>query len=189
MDRWVPDRTKATGIRPGVGVEKISVVTQTPVNDLTGAVDLICYDFDGVMTDNRVWVSEDGREAVAVNRADGMAVAALRQAGLRQIILSTETNPVVAARARKLKIEIIQGLADKAATLTAFTREHDIDLARVAFIGNDLNDLSVMSLVGYPIAPADAHRRVLALACHVTAAKGGDGVVREFCETLFPGVL
>jgi 3-deoxy-D-manno-octulosonate 8-phosphate phosphatase (KDO 8-P phosphatase) len=143
---------------------------------------LICYDFDGVMTDNRVLVDESGREAVMVNRGDGLAVAAFKRQGLAQIILSTETNPVVAARAAKLGIPVLQGLDDKAATLTAWAAQQGFDLARTVFIGNDINDLEVMKLVGWPVAPADAHSQVLAMARIVTNARGGYGVIREFLD-------
>lgn len=146
------------------------------------AIDLICYDFDGVMTDNRVLVDQDGHESVMVNRGDGLAVAAFRKLGLAQMILSTETNPVVAARAAKLGIPVMHGLSDKAATLRAHTARDGIDLGRVVFIGNDINDLAVMKLVGWPVAPADAHPSILAIARLVTVARGGYGVIREFLD-------
>jgi YrbI family 3-deoxy-D-manno-octulosonate 8-phosphate phosphatase len=150
---------------------------------LIGKLDLVCYDFDGVMTDNRVLVSQDGAEAVWVNRSDGLAVAAIRATGLPQIILSTETNPVVAARAAKLRIPVLQGLDDKAQALTSYATENNFDLARTVFIGNDVNDLAAMALVAYPMAPAEAHPRVQSIAFHVTQAAGGNGAIREFYET------
>ena len=146
--------------------------------------DLLVYDFDGVMTDNRVLVFQDGTEAVFVNRSDGWGVAQLRKAGFRQIILSTETNPVVSARANKLQIEVVQGSSDKARDLVAYCQTNSIDLTKVLYIGNDLNDLDAMRLVGFPIAPADAHPEVLRIAKHVTCARGGEGVVKELSEWL-----
>lgn len=145
-------------------------------------LDLICYDFDGVMTDNRVLVTEDGTEAVMVNRGDGLAIAAFKKLGLPQAILSTETNPVVAARARKLGIPVLQGLGDKVAALTRFAAEGGYDLGRTVFIGNDVNDLGAMALVGWPVAPADAHASVRAIARIITQARGGFGVIREFLD-------
>lgn len=145
-------------------------------------LDLICYDFDGVMTDNRVLVDETGREAVFVNRGDGMAIAAFRHLGIAQIIMSTESNPVVAARARKLSIPVVQGLSDKAAALKAHMAEAGADPSRVLYVGNDVNDLAAMRLVGYPVAPADAHPTILALACFVTRARGGEGVIRDLID-------
>ena len=149
------------------------------------SIDLICYDFDGVMTDNRVFVFQDGREAVAVNRADGLAIAAIRRRGIPQIILSTETNPVVAARADKLGIPAIHGVDDKAIVLTDFAARNDHSLQRTVYIGNDLNDLSAMRLVRYPVAPQDGHLKICDIAVLVTNACGGHGVVREFYETVF----
>ena len=146
--------------------------------------DLIVYDFDGVMTDNRVLVLQDGTEAVLANRADGWGIGRLRQAGFRQIILSTETNPVVSARAKKLGLDVLQGSGDKLRDLTTFCKSHDMALERVLYVGNDVNDLDAMRLVGLPVAPADAHPAVLALAKHVTRARGGEGVIKELSEWL-----
>lgn len=136
------------------------------------------------MTDNRVLVSEDGREAVFVNRGDGLAVSALKKLGVRQIILSTETNPVVAARGRKLGIPVIQGQADKAAALRDYADKEAIDLSRAVYIGNDVNDLAAIHLVGFTVAPADARESVKAVATFVTHARGGEGVIREFFELI-----
>ena len=151
--------------------------------------DLICYDFDGVMTDNRVYIMQDGTETVMVNRSDGLAVAALKRVKVTQIIMSTEENSVVKARAKKLNIPALQGLENKAEALQAYTFEARIDLARTAFIGNDVNDLSAMKLVGFPVAPSDAFPPILDIAKHVTRAPGGAGVIREFCDTFYPGVI
>lgn len=151
-------------------------------------VDAVCYDFDGVMTDNRVLVDETGREAVFVNRADGMAVSALRKMGVPQIIMSTETNPVVAARAAKLQIPVLQGLEEKSVVLARYLDDNGFDPARTVFIGNDLNDLSAMRLVGIPVAPADAHSTIRSLACFVTTARGGEGVIRDFVENFLCAV-
>jgi 3-deoxy-D-manno-octulosonate 8-phosphate phosphatase (KDO 8-P phosphatase) len=149
----------------------------------TRTVSLVVYDFDGVMTDNRVLVDETGREAVMVNRSDGLAVSMMRALGIPQVILSTETNPVVAARAGKLRLPVVQGLADKVPALEGYAAEHGYDLAATVYIGNDMNDLEAMRRVGMPIAPADAHPLIRALAVFVTRARGGEGVVREFYES------
>jgi YrbI family 3-deoxy-D-manno-octulosonate 8-phosphate phosphatase len=142
-------------------------------------IDLIVYDFDGVMTDNRVLLLQDGTEGVFVNRGDGWGISMLRRQGVAQLIMSTETNPVVAARARKLDLEVMSGCADKAAALRAYCQEHGHDLSRVVFVGNDVNDLAAMQLVGHAVAPSDAHARVTAAASQVTEAAGGAGVIRE----------
>ncbi len=146
--------------------------------------DLIVYDFDGVMTDNRVLVLQDGSEGVLANRADGWGVAQLRQAGLRQMILSTEINSVVAARAKKLGLEVLQGSGDKQRDLVACCEARGVALDRVLYVGNDVNDLDAMRLAGFPVAPADAHPAVLAVAKHVTRARGGEGVIKELSEAL-----
>jgi len=147
-------------------------------------IDLIIYDFDGVMTNNRVIVSQDGTEAVIVNRADGLGVDYLRKEGVPQMILSTESNPVVNARAKKLRIDLIQNCGDKKEALSKVCKEKGYDLAKVIFVGNDMNDLEAMKTVGYPIAPADAHTDILDIAVLVTKAKGGGGVVRELADTI-----
>lgn len=146
--------------------------------------DLIVYDFDGVMTDNRTLVLQDGTEGVLVNRGDGWGVGRLRHAGFRQIILSTETNPVVAARAAKLGLEVLQGSSDKRRDLQQYCAVRGITLDHVLYVGNDVNDIEAMRLVGWPVAPSDAHPEVIALARHVTRARGGEGVIKELSELL-----
>ena len=145
------------------------------------------YDFDGVMTDNRVLVSEDGRESVWANRADGWGVRLLRERGVAQMILSTETNPVVSARAAKLGIEAVQRCEDKRAAVLERCAALRCEPAEVVYVGNDTNDLPAMRLVGWPVAPRDAHPAVLAIACHVTRCDGGQGVVRELADWLLAG--
>ena len=147
-------------------------------------IDLIVYDFDGVMTDNRVIVFQDGTEAVVVNRADGLGVDRFRELGIPQLILSTETNPVVKARAAKLRIELIASCKDKKLALKNYCAQNGYDLNKVMYIGNDLNDLEVMRIVGFPIAPADAHPKIKKIAKLVTEAKGGEGVVKELSDYL-----
>ena len=145
---------------------------------------LVVFDFDGVMTDDRVWVDQDGRELVAAHRGDGMGIAMLRRAGIPAVVLSTETNPVVAARCRKLQLPAIQGQQDKAAALRALLAERQLDPARVVYLGNDLNDLPCFPLVGCAVAVADAHPAVLRAADLTLSHAGGQGAVRELCERL-----
>lgn len=148
------------------------------------AVRLIVFDFDGVLTDNRVLVFGDGTEAVLCSRADGLAFDFLHGTEVRTLIISKETNPVVSARARKLKVEVLQAIDDKATTLRKYCEQAGIELARVMYVGNDLNDLPAMKLVGYPVAVADAHEQVKAVAWRVLATRGGQGVVRETVEDI-----
>ena len=147
-------------------------------------IDLLILDFDGVLTDNRVYVIQDGQEAVACHRGDGWGITLLRDAGLEVIILSTETNPVVSARAEKLSIECKQGCSDKAGATREIIEARHLDPARVMYVGNDTNDSEAMGLVGHPAAPADAHPEILRIAKTVTQANGGHGVVRELADFL-----
>jgi len=150
----------------------------------TSDIDLIVYDFDGVMTDNRVIAFQDGTETVVVNRADGLGVDRLRALGIPQLILSTETNPVVKARAAKLGLEVISSCDDKKYALMNYCEQNDYDLRKIVYVGNDLNDLEGMKIVGFPIAPADAHPDIKSLAKLVTKARGGEGVIRELSDVI-----
>jgi YrbI family 3-deoxy-D-manno-octulosonate 8-phosphate phosphatase len=147
-------------------------------------VDAVVFDFDGTMTDDRTIVDQDGREAVVVNRGDGLGVAALRRAGIALLILSTESNPVVAARGAKLGVPVLHGVEEKGSALSDWCARRAIPLARTAYVGNDVNDLPCLELVGWPIAVADAHDSVRARARTVTAARGGHGAVREIANRL-----
>jgi len=145
---------------------------------------LLVLDFDGVLTDNRVWLNEAGDETVVFDRGDGMGIRLLREAGVDVLVLSTEENPIVGTRCRKLDIPFRQGLADKQAALLQWAGEHEIDLADVAYVGNDLNDLGCLQIVGLAVAVQDAHPEVLATA-HITLTRpGGSGAVREICDLL-----
>lgn len=145
----------------------------------------IIYDFDGVMTNNKVLVSSDGIESVLCSRSDGLAVRELIKLGINQCIISTEANKVVDARAKKLGIPCIYGVADKKSVLLEYANKNDIDLQSVAYIGNDINDLEAMRLTGIKIAPNDSADEILAISDIVTNAKGGDGVIYEVFKKYF----
>ncbi|NYF16281.1 N-acylneuraminate cytidylyltransferase [Microbacterium sp. AK009] len=145
-------------------------------------VDAVVTDFDGVHTDDTVTVTESGVEAVRVSRSDGMGVARLRRAHIPFLILSTEENPVVGARARKLRVEVLQGVDDKAGALRSWADAARIPLSRIAYLGNDVNDVPAMDLVGWPVAVGDADPVVLSAARVVLDRRGGDGAVRELAE-------
>lgn len=147
-------------------------------------VDALVTDFDGVHTDDRAIVLQDGTEAVVVSRSDGAGVAALRAAGVPVMILSVELNPVVAARAAKLGVEVAHGVSDKAARLLAWLAERGLDPARVAYVGNDLRDIPCLELVGWPVAVADARPEVRAVARVVLTNAGGAGAVREVADLI-----
>ena len=146
------------------------------------SIKLIVYDFDGVLTDNKVVFREDGMESVVVNRGDGLAIGMIKELGIEQMILSKEKNRVVAARAEKVGLELLQGVDDKKKILAAHCEGKGIDLGDVAYIGNDLNDLDVMKSVGFSVCPSDACKEVLEISKLVLGARGGDGVVREFVD-------
>jgi len=143
---------------------------------------LIAFDFDGVFTDNMVYVMEDGTEAVRCYRSDGIGLQKLRRLGIEMIIISTEANPVVSARARKLKIRCVQNCRDKRAELENIVAEMGLTLDAVAFVGNDINDQSCLECVGMPIVVQDAYPDVIPLARYRTQKRGGYGAVREICD-------
>ena len=147
-------------------------------------IQLIVYDFDGVMTDNRVMVSEDGMESVIVSRADGLGVNIIKEMEIPQMILSTETNSVVSLRAKKLGIPVLQGVDDKKTVLLNYCKSNNINPKGVLYVGNDINDKDVMETVGYSVATADAHHSIKSLAQMVLDTKGGQGVVRELADKL-----
>ncbi len=142
----------------------------------------VVTDFDGVHTDDTAIIDADGREHVRVSREDGMGVAMLRSAGVPMLILSTEVNPVVRARAEKLRVPVLHGIADKASALRDWAEKTGVALDDIAYLGNDINDLPAMRIVGWPIAVANAHPQVLEQARVVLARAGGDGAVRELIE-------
>lgn len=160
-----------------------------PATPTAADVDAVVLDFDGTQTDDRVLIDSDGRELVAVHRGDGLGVAALRRAGVRLLILSTETNPVVAARARKLAVPVLHGVDRKDVALKHWCDDHAIDPQRVLYAGNDVNDLPCFGLVGWPVAVASAHDSVRAAARAVTTTPGGAGAIREIAAWLLGPTL
>jgi len=143
---------------------------------------LFVYDFDGVMTDNKVYVDQDGKEMVQVNRADGLGVSIIKKLGIEQIIISAERNPVVTVRAKKLKIFCINRVDEKKNILLEYCAKNNFSLQDVAYVGNDINDLEVMTVVGYSFCPADAHESIKGIADCVLQKGGGNGVIRELSD-------
>lgn len=152
-------------------------------------VDAVVLDFDGTQTDDRVLIDSDGRETVAVHRGDGLGIAALRRAGVPVLILSTEQNPVVAARARKLQVPVLHGIDRKDLALKQWCEEQSIAPDRVLYVGNDVNDLACFGLAGWPVAVASAHDPVRAAARAVTTSPGGSGAIREIAAWLLGPTL
>lgn len=153
----------------------------TPTRD---DVDAVVLDFDGTQTDDKVLIDSEGRELVAVHRGDGLGIAALRRAGLRLLVLSTEQNPVVAARARKLQVPVLHGIDRKDLALKQWCEDEGVDPQRVLYAGNDVNDLPCFALAGWPVAVGSAHDSVRAAARAVTRTPGGEGAIREIAAWL-----
>jgi 3-deoxy-D-manno-octulosonate 8-phosphate phosphatase (KDO 8-P phosphatase) len=154
----------------------------TELEPLLARIRLAVFDFDGVFTDNRVWVNEEGRESLAFSRSDGLGLRRLDEVGVRYLILSMEQNPIVAARAQKLRADCLQGVGDKLAALRERAGEA---LDDVAYVGNDINDADCLRAVGLPVVPADAWPEVKPLARWVLSRPGGAGCVREFCDAVW----
>lgn len=148
-------------------------------------LDLIVYDFDGVMTDNKCYLNQNGEESVCVNRGDGLGIYMIKKLGIPQVILSTEENKVVSKRGKKLDIPVFQGVLNKADTLSNYCNKNNFSLDRTLFIGNDLNDKDAMILVSFPVCPSDAHIEIQALSKIVFPQRGGDGVIRELANRIY----
>jgi YrbI family 3-deoxy-D-manno-octulosonate 8-phosphate phosphatase len=155
-----------------------------PPRRMPESIRLLVLDFDGVLTDNRVWVDQDGREMVAANRSDSLGIGLLRQAGIETVVISTETNPVVAARCRKINVPCIQGINDKATALNQLLLERKIDATEAIFLGNDVNDLPCFPLVGWAVVVADGMPEAIRQADFVLARSGGHAAVRELCDMI-----
>lgn len=153
VERWLPRRTRA-----------------------------VVFDFDGVLTDNRVLVMEDGREGVLCSRADGMGIERLRRAGIECLVLSKERNEVVAVRARKLGIESIQGIDEKLPAMRGWLEKKGVALEDCVYVGNDVNDVECLKAAGCGVCVADAHPEAIRAAKVVLRSMGGRGAVRELCE-------
>jgi len=152
---------------------------------LPAKTSLVVMDFDGVLTDNLVHIDEQGNEQVSSSRGDSMGLRLVRETlPIDFMVISTEVNPVVAARCKKLKLEYFQGIDDKPSVLRKVIREKGIPAEEIVFIGNDVNDIGCMEIAGYAVAPADAEAIVKRHADLVLTRKGGKGAVRDFCDIL-----
>ncbi len=152
------------------------------LREIARKIRLVVFDFDGVFTNNLVLVLQDGTEGVLCNRSDGLGLQALRARGVALFVLSTEANPVVAARCKKLKIRCFQGCDDKVKVLEEQAAGLHVPFEEIAFLGNDVNDLECLKKVGLSACVSDSHPLVLASCMYVTELPGGRGAVREFCE-------
>jgi N-acylneuraminate cytidylyltransferase len=145
---------------------------------------ILFTDFDGCLTDDRVWLNLDGEEFVAANRKDGLAVKRLKNLGIQVVIISTETNKVVSARGNKMGIEVLQGLSDKATSIEQYLNQKNLSWNDVWYIGNDVNDLGAIRNAKFSICPSDAVKAVKKEVDLKLKTKGGYGVLSELATLL-----
>lgn len=159
-------------------MQKFSEISFAPVQ-------MLIFDFDGVFTDNTVYTAENGKETVRCWRSDGLGISRLKTLGIKLIIVSTEKNPVVSARAAKLGLPCHQSVENKATSVLKLCDTYGIQPADVLFLGNDINDIPAFELVGFPVAVRDAYPEVLPHVRYRTLKRGGHGAVREICDLVF----
>ena len=147
-------------------------------------IKFIAFDFDGVFTDNSVYVSQDGIEMVKCSRYDGIGLKNLENKGIGKIVISSEKNPLVRTRCKKIGIECYDSVQNKFSLLQELIKNQNLNFSQVAFMGNDINDLECLSEVGLPIVVKDCHPKLLKLARYVTETLGGYGAVRVVCDHL-----
>nr|WP_236685753.1 acylneuraminate cytidylyltransferase [Demequina oxidasica] len=185
----IQEVTAASGLEIDEPAELDMARALAPVLDKPRAIDAsaLVMDFDGVHTDDRVEVSEDGTESVTVSRSDGMGLGMLRDAGLPMLILSKERNPVVEARGRKLGVETVYGVDEKVNVLRQWCEQRQIPLSSVIYVGNDVNDVSCLEVVGWPVVVPDAHPLAQRAARITLTRNGGRGALRELAEMILAG--
>jgi YrbI family 3-deoxy-D-manno-octulosonate 8-phosphate phosphatase len=145
---------------------------------------ILFTDFDGCLTDDRVWLNQEGKEFVAANRKDGLAVKRLQNLGIQVVIASTETNKVVLARGNKMGVDVIQGLADKAEAVEQYLKQRNLTWSDAWYIGNDVNDLGALKKAYLSLCPADAIKKVRKTVDVVLKTNGGYGILEEIVTTL-----
>jgi YrbI family 3-deoxy-D-manno-octulosonate 8-phosphate phosphatase len=155
------------------------------LNDLLVNVDAFIFDFDGVLTDNLVYVDQRGVESVCCSRSDGLAFDFLRSINKPVYIISTEKNYVVKARGKKLGVPVIQGVSQKVNAINDLAKNHGYSIANMCFVGNDINDYHAMRMCGISACPADSNPIIISIATVKLEAVGGRGVARELIEKYF----
>ncbi|WP_394698715.1 KdsC family phosphatase [uncultured Methanoregula sp.] len=154
------------------------------INEKIRQVKLIAMDFDGVFTDNRVFIDENGKETVVCDRSDSLGIKILKEKrpDIKIVVISKETNNVVKARCDKLKIDCKTGVDDKLFILKKIIASESVNPEHVAYLGNDINDLECIQFAGIGVAVSDSDPRVLAVADFITSKPGGRGAIREFMD-------
>ncbi|HEB55258.1 MAG TPA: 3-deoxy-D-manno-octulosonate 8-phosphate phosphatase [Gammaproteobacteria bacterium] len=152
---------------------------------LFSSVKATIFDFDGVFTDNKVYVDQNGVESVCCWRSDGLGLQRLKRLGIQTLIVSTEKNPVVTMRAQKLGVDCMQGVDDKAGAILEWSNRNHISLSQVCFVGNDINDIPALKKVGIPVGVRDSYEEIHAYVKYRTESCGGRGAVREVCDLIW----
>ena len=177
----LPDWAKYEALVYG-GLEMVSPAASR--RTIPKTIKMIICDFDGVVTDNLVITDQDGKESVVASRSDSMHIKRLRELGVEVMILSSEPNPVVMARAKKMGVEAMHGIGmqDKGRVMREVLERKNVKAENVVYVGNDLNDLPCFEVAGWSVAVADAYPEVIRAADHVLTKTGGHGAIRELCE-------
>ena len=150
-------------------------------------IKLLVLDFDGVLTDNRVYVDENGKETVCCFRGDGLGLERLKKKKIKVMVLSKEKNKIVGARCRKLGIAYAQGVEHKVQEMRKRAKDFNVPLDSVSYLGNEINDSECIREAGVGCAVFDAHQEVRKIADYVTLTAGGKGAVREVCDLILKG--
>ena len=159
--------------------------SKTPSFSRLNHIRLFATDVDGVLTDAGMYYSESGEELKKFNTRDGMGIKLLQKAGLITAFVTQERTKLVARRGEKLMIpEVHQGVMDKLSVVREMAERHGLSMDQVAYMGDDINDLSTLQAVGFSATPADGLPQVLAAVDYVCTKKGGEGAVREIVEMI-----
>jgi len=147
-------------------------------------IKLLVLDFNGVMTDNRVLLSENGKESVFFNRGDGLGIEMLKKKRIDVIVISKEKNKIVKTRCKKLKIKCLQGIENKYKLLQKEIKKRGLKINNICFVGNDLPDIECIKGAGIGVSVNDSYESVLRIADYITEKKGGEGAVREVADLI-----
>ena len=148
-------------------------------------IEIMIVDFDGVLTDNKVYLDNSGNEFVSCSRADGLAFKCIKKLNKKTFIVSSESNSVVTYRGKKLGVPVIQAVHDKVKTIDKILENDNIDLDKLLYVGNDINDLNIIKKCGYSVCPKDSHHLVKKSVNFVLETNGGNGVARDLIENIF----